>query len=66
MGYSAAKLERAAIRVILLEMKGRGEMSEGMDRMQKGQMEAQCQHRTSVLSVCNRDYFSLTQIGLHM
>lgn len=57
MGYSAAKLERVAIRVVLLEMKGQGEMSEGMDRMQEGQVEAQCQHHISVLLVFNRDYF---------
>lgn len=62
MGYSAAKLERAAIRVVLLEMKGWGERSEGMDRMQRGQTEAQCQHHTSVLLVCNRDYSPLARI----
>lgn len=62
MGYSAAKLEREAIRAVLLEMKGQGEMSEGMDRMQKGQIEAQCQHHISVLLVFNRDYFPLAQI----
>lgn len=37
-------------------------MSEGMDRMQKGQMEAQCQHHISVLLVFNRDYFPLAQV----
>lgn len=37
-------------------------MSEEMDRMQKGQMEAQCQHHISVLLIFNRDYFPLAQI----
>lgn len=46
-------------------------MSEGMDRMQKGQVEARRQHHISVLLVFNRDYFpSCTNrggaIGLHM
>lgn len=62
MGYSAAKLECEAIRVVLLEIKEGGEMSEGMDRMQKGQMEAQCQHHISVLLVFNRDYFPFAQV----
>lgn len=62
MGYSAAKLERAAIRVILSEMKGRGEMSERMERMQKGQKKAKRQHHISVLLVFNRDYFPFAQI----
>lgn len=62
MGYSAAKLERAAIRVILSEMKGQGEMRERMDRMQKGQMKAKRQRHISVLLVLNRDYFPFAQI----
>lgn len=62
MGYSAAKLERAAIRVVLSEMKGRGEMSERMARMQKGQMKAKHQCHISVLLVFNRDYFPFAQI----
>lgn len=37
-------------------------MSEGMDRMQKGQVEAQCQYHISVLLVFHRDYFPLAQI----
>lgn len=62
MDYSAAKLECAAIEVVLPEMKGWGEMSERMDRMQKSQMKAKCQCHISVLLVFTRDYFPFAQI----
>lgn len=62
MGYSAAKLEHAAIRVVLPEMKGQGKMSERINRMQKGQMKAKRQRHISVLLVFNRDYFPFAQI----
>lgn len=62
MSYSAAKLESVAIRIILSEMKGWGEPSERMARMQEGQMKAKRQRHISVLLVCNRDYFPFAQI----
>lgn len=62
MDYSAAKLERIATEVVLPKMKGWGEMSERMDRMQKSQMKAKRQRHISVLLVFTRDYFPFAQI----
>jgi len=62
MGYGAAKLEHTAIRVVLSEIKGWGEMSERTESMQKGQMKAKRQRHISVLLGFKRDYFPFAQI----